>query len=444
MKKTIYSLITLFLSVGYLALSSCTGGGRSEQFSGKEIYIPKEFADMDFNDTLSRYCFQRMDTTPNIVFFWEKGFGNDISKAPMIDSTDMTFDFEGLKAAAERFYVYYRDTLKFIYPGSLADKYRMMVMINYSKESTAYGGSYDNTIGAIWVTPLRLHEKRFNCIAHELGHAFQAQIAADGLTSASGSLWEVTSQWMLFHVNPYWMKEENYHWVNYMNKTHIYPFCEDIMYCNAYLAEYWSEKHGLEIMSRIWRNNSDEHDPMLLYQLQTGIDQKAFNAECFDAALHFITYDLDRIRPYTKPYRNAHRSKLVAIEGKAGEYAVSDKCIPQCYGYNGIALEVAEPGSEVTVSLNGVMPENMKGEWNYALLPVKSDSIADYSEALRATTVDGVGKEIRYSVPADGISHLWLVVNAVPDTHDAAKADTQWKYNVTISGTTPKKAEEKK
>lgn len=185
-----------------LAIASCMGEGRSEKFSGKEIYIPKEFSDMDFNDTLSRYCFQRMDTTDNIVFFWEKGFGTDITKAPDLDGKNMKFDFEGLKAAAERFYLFYRDTLKFIAPGSNADKYRMMVMINYSTEGTAYGGAYDNTIGALWVTPMRLHEKRFNCIAHELGHAFQAQIAADGLTSAGGPIWEITSQWMLFNVNP--------------------------------------------------------------------------------------------------------------------------------------------------------------------------------------------------------------------------------------------------
>jgi hypothetical protein len=432
-KFVLIATIAIILSV------ACTGRKKSEEYSGKDIYIPKEFADMNFNDTLSRYCYERMDTTPNLVFFWEKGFGKDITKAPMLDSTEMTFDFEGLKATAERFYVYYRDTLKFIAPGSLADKYRMMVMINYSKEGTAYGGAYDNTIGAIWVTPMRLHEKKFNCIAHEIGHAFQAQIAADGLTSASGPLWEITSQWMLFHVNPDWMTDENYHWKNYMRHTHIYPFSEQTMYCNPYLAEYWSSKHGLEIMSRIWRNNTDVHDPILIYQSQTGIGQKEFNNECFDAALHFITYDLDRIRPYAKPYRNAHVSRLVPVEGEDNCYKISDKMVPQCYGYNGVALEVPEPGSEVTISLSGEMPEDIKGEWNYALLPIKNDSVADYSAALRSFTVDGKGKEIRYTVPQDGLSHLWLVVNAVPETHNAQKTKTAWKYSVTINGTVPQK-----
>ena len=57
-----------------LSITSCVNNGSSVVYSGKDIYIPEEFADMDLNDTLSRYCYARMDTTPNIVFFWEKGF----------------------------------------------------------------------------------------------------------------------------------------------------------------------------------------------------------------------------------------------------------------------------------------------------------------------------------------------------------------------------------
>ena len=433
MKKNCLNMMMLLFAA--LTIASCMGEGRSEKFSGKEIYIPNEFSEMNFNDTLSRYCFQRMDTTENIVYFWEKGFGNDISTAPDLEGENMKFDFEGMKAAAERFYVYYRDTLKFIEPGSKADKYRMMVMINYSKESTAYGGAYDNTIGAIWVTPSRLREKRFNCIAHELGHAFQAQIAADGLTSAGGPIWEVTSQWMLFHVNPHWMTEENYHWKNYMNNTHIYPFSHKTMYCNAYLAEYWSEKHGLEIMRRIWRNNTDEHDPILIYQQQTGITQSTFNDECFDAALRFITYDLDRIRHYAKPYRNGHVCKLSHIAGN--EYEIPAEKAPEFYGYNGVKLAVPAPGTEVVLSLEGIMPEGISGEWNYALLPVKNDSVADYNSALRCRTTNGKGAEIRYTIPADGLSHLWLVVNSAPEKHDADKVEAQWKYRVKLNGTKP-------
>ena len=112
--------------------------------------------------------------------------------------------------------------------------------------------------------------------------------------------------------------------------------------------------------------------------------------------------------------------------------------VPQCYGYNGVELDVPAAGSEITLSLTGIMPEDSKGEWNYALLPVKSDSVADYSAALRAQTIDGKGKEIHYTVPEDGLSHLWLVVNAVPEVHNPDKVQTAWNYSVALEGTTPK------
>lgn len=34
----------------------------------------------------------------------------------------------------------------------------MMVMLQYSLDGTAYGGAYDNTIGAFWAAPNRLKD----------------------------------------------------------------------------------------------------------------------------------------------------------------------------------------------------------------------------------------------------------------------------------------------
>ena len=61
----------------------------------------------------------------------------------------MQVDLHNLEEKLERFYRFFRDTLKFSKPGSKCDKYRMMVMLNYSLEGTAYGGDYDGEIGAL-------------------------------------------------------------------------------------------------------------------------------------------------------------------------------------------------------------------------------------------------------------------------------------------------------
>ena len=91
----------------------------------------------------------------------------------------MTCDPQHVLDKCEEFYAYYRDTLKFLDEGSNADRYLMMCMLNYVLDDTAYGGSVGDAIGALWVTPARVRDEKLNCIAHELGHAFQFQLSID-------------------------------------------------------------------------------------------------------------------------------------------------------------------------------------------------------------------------------------------------------------------------
>ena len=116
----------------------------------------------------------------------------------------MAVDLENLKYQLERFYLFYRDSLKFVKPGSQSEKYRMMAMIQYSLEGTAYGGDYDQVIGAFWATPNRLQDKRLNAVAHELGHSFQLQSIADGEGVAWGGngIFEMGAQGMLLKRIP--------------------------------------------------------------------------------------------------------------------------------------------------------------------------------------------------------------------------------------------------
>lgn len=154
--------------------------------TGKAIYIPKDLQQMDLQNPDSKWSYHRMAHSENFAVFWEKGFGNDLSSPPPLEGHSMKVDLPNLLHKLETFYVYFRDTLKFVKPGSKSEKYRMMVMLNYSLEGTAYGGDYDQQIGALWIAPNRIQDKKLNCIAHELGHSFQAQISCDGEGEAWG------------------------------------------------------------------------------------------------------------------------------------------------------------------------------------------------------------------------------------------------------------------
>ena len=110
---------------------------------GKEIYIPKDLQGMDLQNPESKWSYHRMCCTDNVVVFWEKGFGNDLTNPPQLEGHDMHVDLNNLTDKLEYFYTFFRDSLQFTKPGSKSDRYRMMVMINYSLEGTAYGGDYD-------------------------------------------------------------------------------------------------------------------------------------------------------------------------------------------------------------------------------------------------------------------------------------------------------------
>ena len=141
---------------------------------------------MDLQADTSQWSFKRSIETDDLILMWERGFGSDTSNPPMLEGKPMSFNLTNLRDRVQEFYHFFRDTLAFSLPGSKADKYKMMVMVNYSLDGTAYGGTYDNFIGALWVAPNRIQDAKMNCMAHELGHSFQLQIPADSVGDAWG------------------------------------------------------------------------------------------------------------------------------------------------------------------------------------------------------------------------------------------------------------------
>ena len=280
--------------------------------SGKEIYIPYDLRKMDLSDPESQWSNHRMATTPDFVIFWEKGFGPDLSKAPELEGQNMTVNLSALENKLEQFYTYYKNDLAFIKPGSKADKYRMMVMISYSLEGTVYGGDYDGEIGALWVAPNRIQDEALNCIAHELGHSFQAQISCDNEGESWGGcgFFEMTSQWMLWQVNPHWMTDEKYHWDAFCEQTHKAYLHLDNIYHSPFVLEYWGYKRGLPIIAELFRQGKVGEDPVMTYKRYTNINQNDFCDELFEAYSKTINWDYDRVWDATREYTNQYKTQF--------------------------------------------------------------------------------------------------------------------------------------
>lgn len=160
-----YILFLFLLSITFSAKAQNTAFSVVPLPPGKSIYIPKDLQGMDLQNPSSRWSYHRMAYTENFVIFWEKGFGNDLGNPPQLEGHSMKVDLPGLKEKLENFYAYFYHTLQFARQGSKCDKYRMMVMINYSLEGTAYGGDYDGQIGALWIAPKNCPENYgFNAV----------------------------------------------------------------------------------------------------------------------------------------------------------------------------------------------------------------------------------------------------------------------------------------
>lgn len=265
--------------------------------AGKLIYHPRDLWDNDFTDPNAQWSYARMAATDNVVIFWEPGFGPDPATAPPLDGHPMTVDIPNLLRRIEEFYVYYRDTLKFVLAGSKSERYRMMVMLNYSLEGTAYGGTYDNEIGALWIAPNRVQDRKLNCIAHELGHSFQIQVAADhaGEAWGGGGIYEMTSQWMLWQVNPQWTTDENYHWQAFRHSFHLAFGAGENIYRSPYVLEYWSMRHGLEELGRLFRAGRAGEQPADTYMRIHQMSIEQMNAEMVDCYSRLQTFDFPRL-----------------------------------------------------------------------------------------------------------------------------------------------------
>lgn len=452
-----------FLSL-VLVMFSTIARAQTLSVEGKQIYIPKDLQTMDLQSDTSLWSYKRMDLTKDFAVFWQRGFGHDLSNPPELKGNDMHVDLKNLETKLERFYHFYKDTLQFIKPGSNADKYRMMVMLNYSLDGTAYGGDYDQVIGAFWVAPNRIHDEKLNCVAHELGHSFQFQVAGDkeraewklgpgvaaiqsdrgssgdSLVSWGGGFYEMTSQWMLWQVNPDWVSDESYHWKAYSALTYKAFLHLDNIYHSPYVLEYWGMKHGLPFIAEMYRQGKSNEDVVMTYKRMNHLSQRKFCDEMFDANRHIVNFDYPRVWKYTRKFACTLSSRL---EDKGdGWYRIADCNAPENYGFNAIPLSLPGKNKVVKVLFKGLPGINISDRpgqegWRYGFLCVNARGKSTYGKM--AWKKKG---RLTFKIP-DGVkaAHLYFIVMGAPETHwtnpSGKGKDAQWPYQVKFKGTSP-------
>lgn len=413
----------------------------------KEIKITqKSLKENKFEQPDGEFSYDYMAESENLVLFWAKSFGKDPMK--YADESKRFFPEEILREG-ERIYNYYVDKLKFAdRRKSYSAQYKMIIWMYNDAETTAYGWG-DEGVGMMWFRPSRINAYPYCTLAHEMGHSFQYIVGADGARSFKGCpLVEYTSQWMLWQVYSDWVTIEQYHLDAYMNQTHYSLMNEVNMYHAPQFMEYWSNKHGVDIISRIWREAEGEEDPISAYKRLTGINQQKFNDEIYEAASHFVAWDISRVKTVCSSYANQHLCQLDKVD--EGWYRIAQSRCPQNYGYNAIRLNVPESGKVVSLDFKGIAGSKDfrsvnvdKAGWRYGFVAVNKAGKCIYGDMYNAK--NGNNETVRFEIP-EKTQFLWLVVTGAPATHwDRVKTwkvlreekgkEAQWPYLVRMEGT---------
>ena len=371
-------------------------------YAQKKLYIPKDLQGMNLKADTSKWSLNRSIETDDLIFMWERGFGNDVSNPPQLKGHDMSFNLLNLRDRIQTFYHFFRDTLGFVTPNyqSKADRYKMMVMVNYSLDGTAYGGTYDNFIGALWVAPNRIQDTKMNCMAHELGHSFQAQIMADSIGQCWGGtgFFEMASQWMLWQVNPDWITDENYHFEAFKTLTHKAFLHMDNIYHSPYVLQWWSDLHGRQFIAELFRQGVIGEDPVMTYKRMNGLSQSAFCDEIFRGYQHLVNFDFTHAYKETRQYAATFNTELETCSNGW----LRPKSLPEGYGFNAIKLDDR-------VNLNSpIFHLHLRGnQLRYGFVGITTNGESIYSD-VNATSFTSNGQPLK---------HLYLIIMGAPEHH---------------------------
>lgn len=421
-------------------------------YGQKTIYIPKFIKSMDLNNASSQWCNARSKQSDNIIVFWEAGFGTDPSTA----SGSYKVDINKLLGVAEKAYTFYLDTLKFAIKGSsVTDKYKLIIFMLYSTEWAAYGSGQDDTVGTLQVNPAAANYP--NVVAHEIGHCFEYITGCDtdggyqygfGENAGGGNgFWEQCAQWMSFKIYP----EQQFtagDFRDYIKDNHLHIIHEVPRYANYFLMDYWTYKHDITFMGKLWRESKKPEDPVETYKRLNSLMQVQFNDEIFEHAARLTTWDLPAIRSFGEKYIDSRAQVKMNLTSDNYWLIDTSVCV-QNYGYNCIKLNTPTRATEVSVVFKGKAGasgfraiKTDKGGWRFGFVALLSDGTRKYGE-ITAVNVSGSTnpeKVLTFSCP-DNCSKLWLVVAGTPQEHwrhpwdDDVSNDEQWPYQVQFRNT---------
>lgn len=443
----------------------------------------------DYYNANSKWTIANSKESEHFIVFWEKSFGSNPNASSV--PSNLRVDVDDLLKKAEMFYTTNVTKLQMAFVGegtSYLDTYKMSIYLLYQTEWLATGSGYDDTIGALWVNPSTCKPVG-STIAHEIGHSFQYQVAADyrkmgvtnytqrgwrygfGNNGAGGNgFWEQCAQWQSFQDYP--SEVFSYHISVWLANYHRHFNHEWMRYACYWWQFHLTEKHGYDAYGQLWRGSRYPEDPLQAYcRLFCNSDWEACWDDYFDYATKLPNYQFQAIHKYLNNMFSARLYKTQMYQNDDEYWQVAYGSCPETSGINIIQLTGYQKGGEVTVNFQGLDPGsalhasdpghaftadggstydevttyNTKGKvadkgWRYAFVAIVNQGTNG------STVVSEVAKgdegTLTFTVPENTI-RLSLCVVATPKTYNRHEwnekdiDDVQWPYKVKFDGCRP-------
>lgn len=461
------------------ALALCT------TMMAQSSYVPKSWTkSTDENGTVYRQSdgltlYKHAKSSDHFDVYYGTGYG----KTPpdqLSTSNSLYVNVTDLLYKAESFYDLYINQLKFadLSIKSKLNQYKMIICLLYDTGWTATGSGYDNTIGALWVTPQTCHPVG-QTIAHEIGHSFQYQVYCDlgGYTGFRQSIgngstfWEQTAQWQSVQAYPDLMISQS---IGLWQHNHNYAFTHEWQrYQSYWLHYYWTDKYGIDAIGRIWRGGTvSGEDPCQVYMRVFGVSVKDFFKEIYEYASRMVTYDMDAVRSYGKSSIGKYTYNYIDIGD--GKLQVAYSSCPQSTGFNVIPLQVPQAGTTVQTIFTALpggsalaandpaqynngdkfvtadvtkynnFSEKTRRGFRHGYVALLKDGTRVYQDVdtiyARGHSTSAVSDTTTFVVP-ENTERLWFVVSPSPTVYIVHKwdenisNDDQWPYQLEFTNT---------
>ena len=460
----------------------------------KKLYIPDEwrvartdtllYAD---NDPDNKYTWSKSRSveSDNVIVLWDKYYGNTLpSKSP----EPFRVDEQDLLKKCEAFYELEINQLGFVDPASTnLRNYKVMVLLNHTRDWVCYGGGYDFEVSALWLGPSACKPVGHS-VAHEVGHSFHYMCYADasGNRHSSSStigtgfhlpvgngqtIWEQTAQWQAAQSYPELMFDQS---INVFRNSHNMAFTHEwhryqSYWLHYYLSDYYDD---ITTVAQVWRqpmSGASDFNQALMKQKKLSVED--LYRLYYDYAAHCATFDFKACELYREPYVGDFAYRCVMTGDRS--YQVALASCPQSTGFNVIPLQVPDAGTQVTThftALGSGCPlleadpaEEMNGETQWAksgrttyirntisasrgfrlgYVALMKDGTRQYfnEDKIYCQGTKEVTEDVSFTLPED-VDRLWLVVSPAPASYVqhkwTEKADNaeQWPYRFELEGT---------